>query len=91
MARGEPTYLWVNTIRRGMAAAIASRTIDEGLRLPPFHMKVWHCVIAMLVVSSCLDQPIGQRQGKPEGRASTRNTLDSHLPLVLFDDNLGDG
>jgi transcriptional regulator with XRE-family HTH domain len=42
-------------------------------------------------VSSCLDRPSGQRQGKPEGRALTRNTLDPHLPVVLLDDSPGDG
>jgi len=32
-----------------------------------------------------------QRQGEPEGRALSRNTLDPHLPLVLLDDGPGDG
>ncbi len=41
--------------------------------------------------ASRLDQPSGQRQGKPEGRALSRNTLDPHLPVVLLDDSLGDG
>ena len=41
--------------------------------------------------SSGLDQSIAQRQGKPEGRASTRSTLDPHLSLVLLDDGPGDG
>ncbi len=40
---------------------------------------------------SRLDQPTGQRHGKPEGRASTRSALDPHLALVLLYDDPGDG
>jgi len=32
-----------------------------------------------------------QWQGKPEGGASTRSTLDPHLPVVLLDNCPGDG